>query len=75
MASVTFYLLNGTTKHFGPGIRVSGPTDKNGTWLGKFWVWPSGPHRQGSKPIYSVRVEELHSKKKTGRKGIEITKY
>lgn len=76
MASVTFYYLNGTTKHFGPGIRVSGPKDeRSGKWLGKYYVWPAGPHIPGSKPMFSVSVDELYSKKKHGRKGAVITKY
>lgn len=75
MPSVDFYYVNGQTRHFGPNIRVSGPTDKDGKWLGKFYVWPAGRHIRGTNPIFSVSLSELNSKKKNGRKGINITKY
>jgi len=69
MASVDFYYLNGQTRHFGPNIRVSGP------FKGKFYVWPAGKYIPGSTPLFSVNISELHTKKKTGKKGINITKY
>lgn len=68
MASVDFYYLNGQTKHFGPGIRVS-------SYKARYYVWPAGPHVKGSKPIFSVAMSELHAVRRTGRKGINITKY
>ena len=74
MASVTFYLKNGQTRNFS-NCRVSGPKDKNDKWMGMYFVWPLGRHIQGTQPLFSISVDELFSKKKDGRKGIDIRKY
>ena len=40
-----------------------------------YHIWPLGPHQPGAKPIMSVPYSQLHAVARTGRKGINISKY
>ena len=66
MAIVTFYFLDGSTRQFGPGVRVS-------KFKNQYHIWPEGKHVSGSKPMFSVAYSSLHAMSRTQRKGIEIT--
>jgi hypothetical protein len=67
MATVTLYYLDGRVVEK-KGVRVS-------KFKKMYHIWPLGPHQPGAKPIMSVPYSQLHAVSRTGRKGINITKF
>ena len=67
MAKVTFKFQSGVTATFS-NCRVGDP------YKGRVHVYPIGP-AQGKKALAVIHMRDLHSKEKTGQKGINISKY
>lgn len=65
MAKITVRYLNGNTETFYGGTSI---------YNGKLYIWAPG-QRKGKKPTKVIQLDQLHSKKRTGQKGIYISKY
>jgi len=64
MARITVKYKDGRSRTFYGGTSV---------FKGYLYIWAPGP-RKGRKPIQKIPLSSLHSKKKTGQKGIYISK-
>jgi hypothetical protein len=67
MAKVQFLFQSGVEATF-INCRVGDP------YKGRVHVYPTGP-AQGKKALAVIHMRDLHSKEKTGKKGIIINKY